>query len=428
MPLAAFILVVLLCPLCVVPSVTADIGTAVMVENERPLITDLSLTPSSLDRCPSSYSSMASFVVIINDPNGCMDIVENGAVEYKLSFLNGTNMTDVPSFGPDYRPFLAATCREADAIYSVPLSLSVQDPSTTSEESSYLLAVKADDGQYYATMRNLSFSSTVRSSCDNSSGGGECKTVWTCGPWSACKNGRQTRTCVKSSHCNDRVPKPETNRACVLDESIVPPQDTTDPVEESPRGIAPTPPQALFDISLELLNTPRPRHDLDVRISLINFGAGSGVTATITTVITTSSGGEVYRETEDFIVDAQQEILKRIPLPALPPGDYHIRMDLTYPGQQEPASAQQPFTIVAETFSSFLLILLLILGGLVALIAASSLLRGSRRKKALSQGFPASSPQQDALKPALPGVETEQHVLEIVDVVDKQTQGQARLH
>jgi hypothetical protein len=56
---------------------------------------------------------------------------------------------------------------------------------------------------------------------DGSSGGGSCNTQWTCGEWSACNSGSQTRTCsYPSSYCTPRSDKPTELRTCTLSSPV----------------------------------------------------------------------------------------------------------------------------------------------------------------------------------------------------------------
>ncbi|MBI3115509.1 MAG: hypothetical protein HYZ09_03410 [Candidatus Kerfeldbacteria bacterium] len=43
-----------------------------------------------------------------------------------------------------------------------------------------------------------------------------CTESWTCGDWSACTSGTQTRSCTDANSCGTTASKPETNRQCVV--------------------------------------------------------------------------------------------------------------------------------------------------------------------------------------------------------------------
>lgn len=55
-----------------------------------------------------------------------------------------------------------------------------------------------------------------------SSGGGgsnHCDSKWSCGGWSSCKDGSQTRVCFDVNYCSSERDKPETEQVCVCGES-----------------------------------------------------------------------------------------------------------------------------------------------------------------------------------------------------------------
>jgi len=200
------------------------------------------------------------------------------------------------------------------------------------------------DGGYYYIAENIPPPKSGSSSGSNggsSSGGVQCIERWKCNAWSACsKYGLRIRTCTDLSACGTTTTKPSISEVCNQKE-----YNTT---LKSPK-------KALFDILTDIVTEPKKSgEDLVVKISLINFGLKGTVNANLSYKILDNESTLVKQFNETVPVSTQTEFLKHINTSGLLKGKYTLIIDLTYPGQIDPANTEKIFNIGGGFFQDLL--------------------------------------------------------------------------
>ena len=102
-----------------------------------------------------------------------------------------------------------------------------------------------------------------------------------------------------------------------------------------------------------------PGENMPVRVRLSNFGDASRADGTITYAIVDSDGREVQSESETVAIETTATFIHSLLLPnSIQPGQYTVRVFVSYRGQQAPAVSSYPFTVerkIAGIFESDLL-------------------------------------------------------------------------
>jgi len=159
-----------------------------------------------------------------------------------------------------------------------------------------------------------------------------CIESWKCSAWSSCStHGLQIRTCSDQNSCGTTTKKPIIVQVCN--------QNAYDTNIQSPK-------KALFDIIAAIVMEPKKvGEDLIVKISLINFGLTGTVNANLEYTVSDSNGATVKQYTKIIPVTTQTEFLDNINTSGLMVGKYTLNINLTYKGQEQPASTEKVFYI-----------------------------------------------------------------------------------
>jgi hypothetical protein len=201
-----------------------------------------------------------------------------------------------------------------------------------------------------------------------------CTESWICSEWSLCSDSYvQVRQCRDEYKCGTVFDRPTIARACMIPWHRVDQRKQDAPNESTAIPQPNISKKALFDIDAEIVST---KGTIVARISLTNFG-DPGLTPVKLTYTIADNDNVFLDETEEMVVETQTEFLKTLHPGVLDPGDYTLRVALSYPGQNEPAESVRDF-IVPEPARSHLMALLCII--LVLLLLGQIVLQ---RKKAL---------------------------------------------
>lgn len=85
---------------------------------------------------------------------------------------------------------------------------------------------------------------------------------------------------------------------------------------------------------------------LPVSVKLSNFGGGKRVDITLSYLITSDKGVEIYKTTETVAVETTNNFIKTIQIPDnTPPGTYTAKTSIIYQGQVTPATTQFSFKV-----------------------------------------------------------------------------------
>lgn len=212
----------------------------------------------------------------------------------------------------------------------------------------------------------ISISSTSSSASSGgfatSSGGGmilSCEPNWICTQWSDCVNSIQRRNCNDQASCDsDEIPN--TLRRCNMPNEIRP--------NASVKNV-------LFDINADFIHQfEKHKKSIISRINLVNFGDPGQTIVNLTYSIIDNAGQILLFQKDSVSVQTREEILKTIDISGLDPGDYTLKVNLTYENQKQPAYATQLVRIPKNSGFNPLLVLLL-LPILVSIAAGSIVLR-----------------------------------------------------
>ncbi|MEM2478869.1 MAG: Ig-like domain-containing protein, partial [Candidatus Pacearchaeota archaeon] len=158
------------------------------------------IQPSLNDSNNGSYSGVGSLTILFN-----FTASDNKATNLSCSYVVNGETSNVNLVNGSYYEF----------------------NKTFTRTGSYMWIVKCYDLAENEGSANASFSLTISSAGGSSSGGGGsrggggrsyyCSPSWQCSEWSACVNGKQTRSCVDLNNCGG-IP-PVTERSCEVNQT-----------------------------------------------------------------------------------------------------------------------------------------------------------------------------------------------------------------
>jgi len=97
-----------------------------------------------------------------------------------------------------------------------------------------------------------------------------------------------------------------------------------------------------------------PGEILPISVKILNFGAGKRVDVTVTYVITSEKGVQIYKSTETVAVETTNSFVKTIQIPFdTAPGVYNAQTSIVYRGQETPATTQFTFTVERKILGLF---------------------------------------------------------------------------
>jgi len=203
-----------------------------------------------------------------------------------------------------------------------------------------------------------------------------CTESWVCENWSPCIKNISTRSCTDINNCGTSASKPSTELQCT-DSTINGSYDLV--INDSgtiKNNLTGNIKSTLFDIVLEILQPPtKEDQSLSIKVSLINFGLPGKVDAKLHYTVKDSQNLTVFELYKNQSVETQLEFIDKLDLSALKKGDYNLIIDLKYPGQTEPASAEKSFSVQAPSLSLEYIVLFVVFGLLLIFIIAVFLKR-----------------------------------------------------
>jgi hypothetical protein len=135
--------------------------------------------------------------------------------------------------------------------------------------------------------------------------------------------------------------------------------------EEAPLFI---PRLTLFDLALTLTdNILFFGERLLAVFTLINVGDPGKVDANLKYTITNELGEAVYLDTEVVSIETQRDVLRTFDVSDYPPGEYVLRVVLTYEGQKDPAVSERSFSIVEQSVVNWSNAVIIALGAAIAI-------------------------------------------------------------
>lgn len=104
--------------------------------------------------------------------------------------------------------------------------------------------------------------------------------------------------------------------------------------------------------SLDVIVAPGELLPVSVRLS--NFGGGKRVDVTVTYLITSEKGAQIYKTTETVAVETTNNFIKTIQIPTnAKPGNYSAKTSIQYQGQKTPATTQFSFRVERKYLGLF---------------------------------------------------------------------------
>lgn len=141
---------------------------------------------------------------------------------------------------------------------------------------------------------------------------------------------------------------------------------------------------------------------LPISIKLVNFGGGKKIDVTINYQILDSNNTVEVDETETVAVETTASFIRNIQIPnGLPPGKYTIISNISYEGQEIPASSKFQFTVekkIAGIFISQLILygIITLLIGIAFAIVSRLIIKHRQASRITPHEYP-DVPKQDRL-------------------------------
>lgn len=93
---------------------------------------------------------------------------------------------------------------------------------------------------------------------------------------------------------------------------------------------------------------------LPISVKILNFGGGKRVDVTVTYLITSEKGVEIYKATETIAVETTNAFVKTVQIPfGTAPGVYTAKTSLLYQGQEAPATTGFSFQVERKILGLF---------------------------------------------------------------------------